>query len=873
LISARQKKNGFPAQGARLGKIRFKPTRKQYTLPSVFATHTNSRISSTDCTHSPMDQVVDCDTCLLGDFTGGTGCLILGGGLMNAPISAIKPDESEIKKALEILVGPDSPVELRAIHKNRNRIDAGVFDHEHRQELVDAAIRLNKMGAAVYVTLNPIDPQLLSRYHNRIQESVKATATDANITRRRWLLVDIDPIRPKDTASTDEQLDQAKETAREIYKHLKSLGWHDPVVAESGNGMHLFYGVDLPNDDASRDLIKGVLNTLADQFDNKAISVDRSVFNAGRIVKLHGTVANKGDNTTLSPWRLSKIVKDQDPMSVVSLEQLHDCYPAQSVNVHQQKSHAGTFDLDSFLSRLGIPYEMDTHAGRQRYKLQYCPFNSDHGKNDAAIFQGADGKLGFKCQHNSCADKTWKDVRALVDGTERIKSVANAEEWEPAIQEWPVMDKRAYHGLAGVFVGLASENSEADPAAILITFLVRFAVEVGSGPTLFIGDTKHRARFAGVIVGASSKARKGTSGKPIDRLFGPIEGKARYSPGPFSSGEGIIHAVRDKVMKWDEKKQVEVIADPGIEDKRLFILDEEFAGAMAQTKREGNTLSMVIRNAWDNGNLDPLTKTSKTTATNAHVGWISHITTAELHSRLTDSETLNGFANRILWVCARRSKIVPLPEPMDSNKLEAIRQQVIERITYFRNQDFVKIVMGAEAREAWVNKYYVDLTKDNPGLIGCVINRAEAQVARLSMLYCLLDGKTTMSIDHLESALALWRYCEASARYIFHGRQTDGIAEKVLEALAAKPLTGTELFRLFNNNVRKPKLQDTLSELKASGQIIDEQIASTGKKPKTVWKIKELTNFKNFTNFSDRDPKKFVNSLNSLSNSKNVEVF
>jgi hypothetical protein len=247
--------------------------------------------------------------------------------LQDRPIAVYhQPAESEIKKALEILNGPDSPVELRAIHKNRNRIDAGVFDHEHRQELVDAAIRLNKMGAAVYVTLNPIDPQLLSRYHNRIQESAKATATDANITRWRWLLVDIDPIRPKDTAATDEQLDQAKGTAREIYKHLNFLGWHDPVVAESGNDMHLFYRVDLPNDDASRDLIKGVLNKLADQFDNKVISIDRSVFNAARIVKLHGTLATKGDNTTLSPWRLSKIVKDQDSLSVVSAEQLHFSY-------------------------------------------------------------------------------------------------------------------------------------------------------------------------------------------------------------------------------------------------------------------------------------------------------------------------------------------------------------------------------------------------------------------------------------------------------------------------------------------------------------------------------------------------------------------
>lgn len=412
------------------------------------------------------------------------------------------------------------------------------------------------------------------------------------------------------------------------------------------------------------------------------------------------------------------------------------------------------------------------------------------------------------------------------------------DNWEPTLREWPSMTPLAFHGLAGDFVKLACANSEADPTAILITFLVRFGVEVGNAPTLYVGDTKHKARLAAVIVGASSKARKGTSGKPVERLFKSIEGKARQSPGPFSSGEGIIYAVRDQVVKWDEKRQIEVISDPGVIDKRLFVLDEEFAGVMAQTKREGNTLSMVIRNAWDNGNLDPLTKTNKTTATNAHVGWVSHVTANELHAKLADSEAFNGFANRILWVCARRSKIVPLPEPMNEFQLEEIRKRLVEKITLFRNLNFIKIEMGNEARKAWSEQYYAELTKDNPGLVGCVINRAEAQVIRLALIYCLLDGMATIRIDHLEAALALWRYCEQSARYIFHGRQTDGNAEKILNALQQGPLTGTELYRLFENNISKKKLEDCLSQLKASRQIEDEkvQVCGKGRNP-TRWRI------------------------------------
>jgi len=473
-------------------------------------------------------------------------------------------------------------------------------------------------------------------------------------------------------------------------------------------------------------------------------------------------------------------------------------------------------------------------------------------------------------------EKGMAAVKSCIDAT-KISSQQNEstapvlDDWEPTISDWPTIGAQAYRGLAGEFAVLASEKSEADPVAVLVTFLVRFGVEVGSGPTLYVGDTKHHARFAAVVVGASSKARKGTSGKPIERLFSEIEGGARFSPGPFSSGEGIIFAVRDEVKRWNEKDQIWTVIDPGITDKRLFVLDEEFAGIISQTKRDGNTLSMIIRNAWDNGNLDPLTKTSKIAATKVHVGWVSHVTMEELHAKLSDIETFNGFANRILWVCARRSKIVPMPEPMDESKLDNIRQRLVARVKLFRDVDFVKIEMSSEAKMAWCNQYYSDLTKDHPGLVGCVINRGEAQVVRLAMIYCLLDGMTTIDLVHLESAVALWRYCEQSARHIFHGRQTDGVAEKILKALAEKPLTSTEIHRLFANHVSKDRLSAVLSQLKGSNQIENEQYRSEGqKKPTTFWKIKSSCEFANLYEFNPPADNKFANSQDSQGDLENT---
>jgi len=438
------------------------------------------------------------------------------------------------------------------------------------------------------------------------------------------------------------------------------------------------------------------------------------------------------------------------------------------------------------------------------------------------------------------------------------------EDWEPIIKEWPTLPEKALHGIAGEFTRLATRSSEGDPAAVLATFLVRVAVEFGNGPTLHVGDTMHKARLTAVLVGDSSKSRKGTSSHPVLRLFEQVENKARYSPGPFSSGEGIINAVRDKVEKWIDKDQAYVVVDPGEPDKRLFVLDEEFAGAMAQTKREGNTLSMVIRNAWDNGNLDPLTKTNKIKATNAHVGWVSHITLFELNTRLDEAEGFNGFANRILWVCARRSRLVPWPEPMPEDELNRLRMQLVSILDRVQEKGFHVLKWSAEAKEAWCSKYYADLTKDHQGLVGCVINRGEAQVVRLAMIYCLLDGSDTITLDHLEAALAFWSYCEQSARFIFHGRQRDQVAQRILDALVNGPMTSTEIHRLFDSHVSRERIETSLSELSAAGRVVHEKIKTKGR-PVTLWKlhtpcVKSVKSVKR----SSTDEESELNTLNTL---------
>lgn len=344
---------------------------------------------------------------------------------MSTPILIPEPNKSAIRKALSVLFEPSDVIELRAIYKTRKRIDAGYFDGEHWSELSDEAVRLNKAGAAVYVTLNQLDPQLLGRFTNRVQDFAADTATDANVKRRRWLLIDIDPVRPKDTASTDAQLEAACEKARSCRLLLKEEGWPEPQAGQSGNGFHLLYPLDLPNDPEATALIKGALVGLADRLDDDVVQIDRSVFNAARITKLFGSVANKGDHTTQHPWRLATLVSTPPRVDVVTPDQLRALQPKSqapaSVGTVQHTSYR-QFDLEGFLGRLRIPYVHDQHEGSDRYKLDHCPFDPAHAKGEAAIFQRGGGALAFKCVHNSCSGNDWKALRDLIDGPREARN-------------------------------------------------------------------------------------------------------------------------------------------------------------------------------------------------------------------------------------------------------------------------------------------------------------------------------------------------------------------------------------------------------------------------------------------------------------------
>ncbi len=172
------------------------------------------------------------------------------------------------------------------------------------------------------MTLNPVNPDLLARANNRLRDmnACDPAASDADIVSRRWLPVDCDPVRPSGISATDAEHAAALARAQEIRDYLAGRGWRDPLLADSGNGAHLLYRVELPPDDSG--LVEGVLAALAFRFSDEQVVVDQKNSNPARIWKLYGTLAAKGDPTPDRPHRLSRLLEAPGELAPVPKEHL-----------------------------------------------------------------------------------------------------------------------------------------------------------------------------------------------------------------------------------------------------------------------------------------------------------------------------------------------------------------------------------------------------------------------------------------------------------------------------------------------------------------------------------------------------------------------
>ena len=395
----------------------------------------------------------------------------------------------------------------------------------------------------------------------------------------------------------------------------------------------------------------------------------------------------------------------------------------------------------------------------------------------------------------------------------------------PPAEDWPAPPRAAaFSGLAGDIVAAIEPHSESDPLAILTQLLVCFGSAIGRGAHYAVEASQHHGNEFLLLVGPSAKARKGSSWDHVQKIFTEVDpdwASDRIVSG-LSSGEGLIWSVRDRDPASRGKD------DQDAPDKRLLVLEAEFASVLKTVARDGNTLSPVVRCAWDGKPLQALTKNSPARATGAHIAIVGHITADELVRLLNATEAANGFLNRFLLIAVRRSKLLPEGGSIDQVDWEPLLTRLRGALAHARHAG--RLSFDDAARQRWWD-LYPTLTEPNDGLTGAVCARAEAHVVRLALLYALLDRARAIELAHLEAALALWDYAHASARLVFGDALGDPLADEIYRALLDEPdgLTRSQLRDLFSRNRRSKDIAQALERLAATGRIDAERQHARGR--------------------------------------------
>ena len=777
----------------------------------------------------------------------------------------------------------------------KNPIVSGWFqDFEKAANFINIANeQVNPIS--INISLNPVSEALLGRANEKFKTNPDRTQNQ-DVLFRKWLLIDLDPNRPKGISSTNEEKEAALKLARKVYSYLNDINWPEPLVADSCNGYHLIYRINLCNDEKSKDIITSCLNGLAQKFNTEQVTIDSSVSDAARLVKCWGTRARKGEHIPERPFRDSGLIYIPETIEEVSIEQLQELVSDNEKEKKQLKTNKNInykikknqLDLERYLKDYNVDVvETKKYGNSTLYLLEKWIFDPNHTAKEASIGQTENGIIFYQCFHSSCQGRNWAEARRIISGNDSLKCYMldnqfpffdlssqniqkNLNSIIPALGNFslsshfsqdryeknmtfesetkPEPTEDIFYGLAGEFVDEATKYSEADPVAVLATLLIRFGAEVGRGAYIFIGDQIHHARLFGVLVGASSKARKGTAAAPVTRLFDNITDehkKAAESEGPLSSGEGLIWTVRDPHYEWRINKKTNegywIMDDPGSLDKRVFIKDEELSTALQCTKREGNTLSSIIRCAYDGGKIEPLTKNNRISATNAHICILTHITEYELNNVLDKSQTFNGFANRFFWLYVKRKKYVALPKSMDKSPLLKFADRFNDAIKVA--QEAGEIKLSEEAEDYW-RKIYPEVSQEHPGMIGVILNRAETHILRIALVYALLDKSHTIETKHLEVARAFWDFAEQSTKYIFGNSEINSTQNKILKVLKQGTHSTKDLYNAFNKHISQKELNNSLSKLIHEGKVVQDSKSTQGRPIKIYYLAKNAKNSK-----------------------------
>ena len=361
----------------------------------------------------------------------------------------------------------------------------------------------------------------------------------------------------------------------------------------------------------------------------------------------------------------------------------------------------------------------------------------------------------------------------------------------------PQPDPACLYGLVGDVARAGSEGTEANPYAIAANFMAYLSCAIGRGPYLPIGNTWHHARLFVLHIGRSGRGRKGDAVSLINRLDTALRQLREPAAPPIhrgglSSREGLVSLFHDgyKIGK------VEI---PPIEDKRLWVVESEFANVLHQGRREGNTLSAALRDCWDGVCLKPATKSNRLYASHPHLCMSGAISPSELLALMRARELTNGFANRFLMIWAEREKIVPFPQATPQGSVDALAAKILSVLDFVQaervsERDHMQVGLTAQAQDVYAQLYRGELIDDSGGeRVTALLERRAPMLLRLAMLFALCDLQTQVDVQHIQAAMCWIRHGVESAKFVFVNAtdaadsiRTNAVVKKIVEFLRVK---------------------------------------------------------------------------------------
>ncbi|MGD9932888.1 MAG: hypothetical protein AB7T37_04145 [Dehalococcoidia bacterium] len=488
---------------------------------------------------------------------------------MESPTQGLVPEE--VQRSVRALFEGGDIIEIRQLGvrlpgRSSTVTLSGYFDNS--DDLIRAVSEHAGVASGTYITLNPVREGLLARRANRMDVASRGeTTVDADILRRRWLLIDIDPVRPAGISATDVEKAAGQERSQAIVAWLRDRGWDEPVVADSGNGVHLLYRL---SEDITTELVRDALVALSLQFDDEQAVVDRTVFNASRIARLYGTMARKGENLPERPHRPSRIVRVPSDEALVTREQLEALAAlAPKPGTAADKG----VDIERALRDAGMEF-----TGPRRWnsadlwELEECPWNPEHLRT-ARVGRFDSGAVFAGCFHNSCAGKIWKDLRPLLNIEEaqgraggsqaslllQIVRDAGVELWHDAAgTAYATIPRLGHHNVRGTAVsGWVRHQYYEATSRVPSALAVRETLELLHAEALWKGP-EHTAFLRTARIGSTIYIDLGDSEWQTVTVSGAgwsleaevpvrfVRGSgARWLPAPVGDGQGTeIDAIR-----------------------------------------------------------------------------------------------------------------------------------------------------------------------------------------------------------------------------------------------------------------------------------------------------------------------------------------